>query len=98
MARTPKQAPVMDDMGRPSCPVCSRPDHKVFIRLAACNGTMRGRVITVRCRAFSGQPTRTHRVMVEQDGMVRVWDEVAGHYTTCHALSHATIRRIVRMI
>jgi len=59
---------------------------------------MKHTIITVRCRAFSGQPTRTHRVMVEQDGMVRVWDEVAGHYTTCHALSHATIRRIVRMI
>jgi len=42
---TPKQAPVMDAMGRPCCPVCSRPDHKVFIRLVECNGTMRGRAI-----------------------------------------------------
>jgi len=45
MARTPKQAPVMDAMGRPCCPCCSRPDHKVFIRLVPCNGTLRERAI-----------------------------------------------------
>ena len=27
-------------------------------------------------------------------GQVRVWDDVAGHFTACHGLNHAAIRRI----
>ena len=63
------------------------------------------RFLTVRCKAFAGQGVRTHRVMVDADrvegqevirGQVRVWDYVAGHYTTCHSLSDAAIRRIRR--
>jgi hypothetical protein len=61
------------------------------------------RYLTVRCKAFSGEGVRSHRIMVEADkidgkhvirGDVRVWDDVAGHYTACHSLSHAAIRRI----
>jgi hypothetical protein len=61
------------------------------------------RYLTIRAKAFSGEGVRTHRVMVEADrvdgqdvirGAVRVWDDVAGHYTACHSLSPRTIQRI----
>ena len=53
--------------------------------------------ITIRCKAFSGEGVRTHRVMVDEDGTVRVWDSVAGHYTVCHSLSPRSQRRIARL-
>lgn len=52
--------------------------------------------MTVRCKAFAGQPVREHRVRVE-DGEVRVWDRVAGYYTACHSLSPRTIARIRKL-
>jgi uncharacterized protein YigE (DUF2233 family) len=55
--------------------------------------------ITVRARAFSGEGMRTHRCKVdERTGTVRVWDSVAGHYTTCHALSDRSERRIRTLV
>ncbi len=54
------------------------------------------KIITARARAFSGQRIRTHKFMVSA-GMVRVWDSIAGHYTTCHSLSPAATRRILRL-
>ncbi len=53
--------------------------------------------ITVRCKAFSGEGVRENRVMVDEDGTVRVWDSVAGHYTLCHSLSPDSQRRIARL-
>lgn len=50
--------------------------------------------LTVRARAFAGQGVRTHEVTVHADGTIRVWDAVAGHYTTCHSLSRQTQARI----
>jgi hypothetical protein len=55
---------------------------------------MDSKKITIRAKAFAGEGVRTHRAMVE-DGRVYVWDCVAGHYTTCHALSASAIRRIL---
>lgn len=61
------------------------------------------RFLTIRCKAFSGQGVRNHRVHVEADmidsdivtrGNVRVWDDIAGHFTLCHALSDRTIKKI----
>lgn len=49
---------------------------------------------TIRAKAFAGEGIRTHRVAVDTDGVVRVWDSVAGYYTTCHSLGRAAIRRI----
>ena len=63
------------------------------------------RYLTVRVRAFSGSGVRTHRVMVTADqvdgrdvtrGRVLVWDDVAGHYTSCHSLTPRAIARIRR--
>ncbi len=59
--------------------------------------------IRVRCKAFGR--VEWHRVIVDPDtvlpltgevvaGLVRVWDCVAGYYTSCHSLSDAAKRRI----
>lgn len=53
--------------------------------------------ITVKAKAFTGEGVRAHRVVVEQDGTVRVFDSVAGHYTTCHALAPSAIKRIQKL-
>lgn len=49
--------------------------------------------ITVRAKAFAGR-METVRCIVDANGTVRVYDSVAGHYTTCHSLSDSAIRRI----
>lgn len=53
--------------------------------------------IMVRCAPWTGRPAARHRVAVEADGTVRVWDPVAHHYTVCHSLSRRTEARIVRV-
>lgn len=50
--------------------------------------------LTIRCKAFSTEGVRANRILVETLGDVLVWDSVAGHYTTCHALSESTQARI----
>lgn len=52
--------------------------------------------MTVRCKAFTSEPTGSYRVRVDRGG-IRVWDSVAGHYTGMHALSVSAIRRIYRL-
>lgn len=54
------------------------------------------REITVRAKAYSHEGVRTHRVRVEGDGTVLVWDSVAGHYTSCHSLGRSAQARIRR--
>lgn len=53
--------------------------------------------ITARARAFSGEGINTHKFSISTDGTVRVWDRVAGHYTTCHAMSAATQARLRKL-
>jgi arginine/ornithine N-succinyltransferase beta subunit len=50
-------------------------------------------VVTIRAKAFAGDILREHRCMVDEGGTVRVWDSVAGHYTTCHSLSRGAQQR-----
>ncbi len=56
--------------------------------------------LTVRSgRAFScDAPGTGYRARVEADGTVRVYDDLAGHYTTCHSLTVAQIRYIRRAV
>lgn len=55
-------------------------------------------ILTVRCKAFAGDRTaREHRVMVGAGGAVRVFDAVAGYYTTCHSISERAQSRIRRL-
>ena len=51
---------------------------------------------TARCAAFG--PVATHRLMIDDDGTVRVWDGVAGFFTTAHRLSEAAQRRRARPV
>ena len=53
--------------------------------------------ITARAKAFSGEGVREHRFLIDADGTVRVWDPLAGHYTTFHAMSKATQKRIAKL-
>ena len=64
--------------------------------------------VTARAKAFGGEGIRTHRFAVDPDttlpmtgqrvpGLVRVWDDVAGHYTACHSLSASATRRIRKL-
>jgi hypothetical protein len=55
------------------------------------------KTIKVRCKAFSGEGVRENKVMIEPGRTIRVWDSVAGHYTSCHSLSPSAVRRILRM-
>jgi hypothetical protein len=50
--------------------------------------------LTIRCKAFSNEGVRSNKVLVKASGDVLVWDSIAGHYTTCHAMSDATQARI----
>ena len=46
------------------------------------------KIVTVKVKAFSGQRgKKMTRCSVSPGGVVRVWDNVAGHYTACHSLS-----------
>lgn len=38
--------------------------------------------------------TARYAARVDADGTVRIWDDVADHYTTCHSLTAAQIRYI----
>ncbi len=55
------------------------------------------RPITARAKAFSHEGVKAHRFTVAADGAVRVWDDVAGHYTSCHSLSRTAQRRIRKL-
>ena len=39
----------------------------------------------------------THRFSVDKDGVIRVWDDVAHHFTTCHDLSKYTCQELRHM-
>lgn len=48
----------------------------------------------IRCKAFAGGKVAIQKIQVDDKGVIRVWDEIAGHYTTCHSLTNKTIGRI----
>ena len=52
--------------------------------------------IHTSARAKFFRRVETLPICIEPDNTIRVWDDVAGHYTTCHSLSVAVERRIVR--
>ena len=53
--------------------------------------------LTVRCKAFSSEGVRSNRLLVEANGTIRVFDSVAGHYTTVHAIGKATESKIRKL-
>lgn len=55
----------------------------------------KSKIVTVRCRPWSGdRRLAAHRCMVSPDGTVRVYDDVAGHYTVVHSLTARDEARI----
>lgn len=52
-------------------------------------------VVTARVKAFSRQGVREHRLLISGD-TVRVWDPVAGYFTTVHSLSERAISNLRR--
>ena len=53
--------------------------------------------IKARAKVWSGSGVTPGRFRVDADGTVRVYDPIARHYTTCHAMSESTVRRIRRL-
>lgn len=49
--------------------------------------------VTAKAKAFSQENAQVYQFLVSADA-VRVWDDVAGYYTTCHALNERAIKRI----
>lgn len=47
-----------------------------------------------RCKAFSGTGVREHGIWIDAAGAVRVYDDVAKHYTLVHSLSPRAIARL----
>jgi hypothetical protein len=54
-------------------------------------------IIKMRCKAFaSDKAALMHRLQVSDDGHIRVWDSVAGHFTLCHDLGVAAQKRALK--
>ena len=53
------------------------------------------KTVTTKAKAFG--KLANINATVDADGTVRVWDDVAGYYTTCHGLSAAAQQRIRRL-
>jgi hypothetical protein len=49
-----------------------------------------------RAKVFAGHGIEVCQFSVTGNE-IRVWDSVAGHYTSCHSMSPSTIRRIKRI-
>jgi len=47
---------------------------------------MSARIVKVYAQAFTGERARVHGMLVDEGGQLRVWDEIAGHFTVCHSL------------
>lgn len=52
--------------------------------------------ITARAKAFSGQGVRQHLFLVTNDD-VKVYDPIAQHFTSCHAMGYEVKSRIARL-
>lgn len=52
--------------------------------------------IYTRAKAFSNHPIQEYCFCVEGK-QVRVYDPIAGYFTTCHALSKGAEKRILRI-
>jgi|GEM_PF-6211630 len=54
-------------------------------------------VVNVRCVAFPGEEARSYRVRVfGPSGAVKVYDPIAGHFTSEHVMPEAAIARARR--
>jgi len=47
--------------------------------------------ITMTTKAFSTERKGQYSIAVDADGTVKVYDSIAGHYTTCHAMTERSM-------
>jgi hypothetical protein len=52
----------------------------------------------IRCKAFANEGVKINKVYVDDSGIVRVWDSVAGHFTARHSLTPRSIGKIQRCL
>lgn len=52
--------------------------------------------ISMRCKPFSFR-MKEHHLLVDADGTIRVYDSIAGHYTTCHRLGKYAQSKAIRL-
>lgn len=53
-------------------------------------------ILDARAAAIPGEGVRMYRFRVDlADGSIRVWDAVAGYYTSCHVLGPSARSRLV---
>lgn len=74
------------------CDRCSGSSYRAQIEQQTAR--MGVRYIAFRCVAFTGDKVRGHQFACYDNGSVRVWDEVGGYYSTCHALTADQITTI----
>jgi hypothetical protein len=55
-------------------------------------------VVTITARAFRGYGIETVECMVDQQGNVLVWDDIAQSFTSCHSLSRRDQDRVRKLI
>jgi hypothetical protein len=48
-----------------------------------------------RCRPFTGGRMGLNKIRVYPGGDLRVWDSVAGYFTSCHDLSEKSCKRLI---
>lgn len=62
------------------------------------SGTQDAIEISMRCKPFSyNMKMKEHHLLVDADGTIRVYDSIAGHYTTCHRLGKAARAKAIRL-
>ena len=57
------------------------------------------RIVKIRAKAFTGMGVQLIECVVDLDGSVRVYDDIAKHFTRCHSLcksAQAKIRKIAQ--
>lgn len=52
------------------------------------------RIIQLKLKAFSSEPPQIYKIQVD-GGVVRVWDSVAGYFTSRHRLTPSQIKRVI---
>lgn len=56
------------------------------------------KTIEMKVKAFSCEKTQVYSFALDSDGDVMVFDDVAGHYTHCHAISKSAQKKIKEAI
>ena len=56
---------------------------------------MSNELISSRCIAFSNTAPQQHRCIVVDDNIVKVWDPIAGYFTTCNCMPAWAARELI---